>query len=131
LWGEQPDILNDVRHSICTQEYGIFRYAIVPVVAGAVATTFAATVEEFKAVAGLYQGGWKGSAIKNDVYYWYHYNLYRIGLPSLTRAIRWLFYALKHDPNFELLFDAIDAGWKERESNILNRRTESNDQPCI
>jgi hypothetical protein len=101
MWKDQPpDLLTEVQHSICEQHCGKFSYAMIPVVAGAVATKFAATTDQFKSVAGLHSGGWRGQ-IRNDLYYWNHYNPHRAGLRSLTRSMKWLFHFLKNHHRFE------------------------------
>jgi hypothetical protein len=100
-WEHQPpDLLREVQHSICEQQNGKFQYAMIPVVAGAVATKFANTSEQFKSIAGLHQGGWRGQ-IRNDLFYWNHYNHNRLGMRPLTRSMKWLFHSLKNHDRFE------------------------------
>jgi hypothetical protein len=49
-WDEWSDVLDDVQHSLCEQHNGKFDYALIPIVAGAVGTKFAATSNEFETI---------------------------------------------------------------------------------
>ena len=96
---KDASILDAIRNSICQQnEEGIYRYGMIPIVAAGVAAQFSKTRDEFDRVAGLYSGAYR-TQIRNDLFYWNHFNDSRQGLRQFTRALRWLYHHLKGPSN--------------------------------
>ena len=93
LW-ENPDLLDTVQNHLCEQnEDGTYCYAMIPVVAVGVSAQYAKTRKEFTSVAGLYATGYR-SQIRDDLFYWNHFNPNRQGLTKYTRSLRWLWHVL-------------------------------------
>ena len=115
-----PELLDKVRRSLCEQEDGKFYYAFIPIVAGAVATKFADSFQEFRPIAGLHDGGWGGSDIRQDLRYWNHYNPHRSGLKSFNVSLRWLFHTLKKNPDFE----GLVKDYRCINQNVIDRSNE-------
>ena len=88
-------MLDTVRNHLCERnDDGSYRYAMVPIVAAGVASQFSQTRKEFEAVAGLFKNAlW--SQVRNDLFYWNHFNESREGLRHYTRALRWAYHHLK------------------------------------
>ena len=92
---KDASILDAIRNSICEQsEEGIYRYGMIPIVAAGVAAQFSKTRDEFNKIAGLHARGYR-TQIRNDLFYWNHFNPSREGLRQFTRALRWLYHHLK------------------------------------
>jgi hypothetical protein len=93
---KNPDLLDTVRKHLCEQnEDGTYRYALIPVVAVGVAAQYANTRKQFDAVAGLYATAYR-SKIRDDLFYWNHFNPNRQGLTKYTFSLRWLWHVLNH-----------------------------------
>jgi hypothetical protein len=92
LW-KNPALLDTVRNHLCEQNDGTYRYAMIPVVAVGVAAQYAKTRKEFTSVAGLYGTGYR-SKIRDDLFYWNHFNPHRQGLTKYTCSLRWLWQIL-------------------------------------
>jgi hypothetical protein len=94
LW-EDPALLDDVRNHLCERnEDSIYRYAMIPIVAVGVAMQYVKTGKEFNSVAGLYATAYR-SQIRDDLFYWNHFNPNRQGLTKYTRSLRWLWHVLQ------------------------------------
>jgi hypothetical protein len=93
LW-DNADLLDAVRNHLCERnEDGTYRYAMIPVVAVGVAVQYAETRKEFESVYGLYKNGYR-SKIRDDLFYWNHFNPNRQGLKRYTLSLRWLWHFL-------------------------------------
>ena len=91
--------MDTVRNHLCEQnEDGTYRYAVIPIVAVGVAAQFAKTHKEFIILAGLYATGY-WSKIRDDLFYWNHFNSKRQGLNKYHLSLRWLFHVLKNKSN--------------------------------
>ena len=92
---ESPDLLGTVRNHLCEQnEDGTYRYGMIPIVAVGVAAQYSKTRKEFTSVAGLHATGYR-SKIRDDLFYWNHFNPNRPGLTKYTRSLRWLWHVLR------------------------------------
>ena len=78
-------------------EDGAYRYAMIPIVAVGVAEQYASTRKQFDSVAGLYANGYR-STIRDDLFYWNHFNTHRQGLRKYTFSLRWLWHVLRGNP---------------------------------
>ena len=97
LW-EDAALLDTVRNHLCEQnEGGTYCYAMIPIVAAGVAAQYAKTRKEFTAVAGFYATGYR-SKIRDDLFYWNHFNAKREGLKKYRLSLRWLWHVLKTNP---------------------------------
>ena len=96
---KDASMLDAIRNSICEQnEEGIYRYGMIPIVAAGVAAQFSKTRDEFNKIAGLHARGYR-TQIRNDLFYWNHFNESREGLRQFTKALRWLYHHLKGPSN--------------------------------
>jgi hypothetical protein len=93
-----PALLDTVRNHLCEQnEDGAYRYAMIPIVAVGVVAQYAKTRKQFDSVAGLYATGYR-SKIRDDLFYWNHFNPNRQGLRKYTFSLRWLWHVLHEAP---------------------------------
>jgi hypothetical protein len=98
LW-ENPDILDAVRDHLCEKtEDGTYLYAMIPVVAVGVAVQYANTRKEFLSIAGLHANGYR-SKIREDLFYWNHFNPNRQALRKYMFSLRWLWHVLHEKVN--------------------------------
>jgi hypothetical protein len=67
---------------------------MIPIVAVGVAVQYAKTRKQFDSVAGLYKNGYR-SKIRDDLFYWNHFNTNRQGLSKYHLSLRWLFHVLQ------------------------------------
>jgi hypothetical protein len=96
---EDVTVLDTIRNHLCEQnEEGIYRYGMIPIVAAGVASQFSKTRHEFDRVAGLHSGAYR-TQIRNNLFYWNHFNPSREGLRQFTKALRWLYHHLKGPSN--------------------------------
>jgi len=106
LWGN-PALLDTARNHLCEQnEDGTYRYGMIPIVAVGVAVQYAKTRKQFDSVAGLHATGYR-SSIRDDLFYWNHFNANRQSLSKYRLALRWLWHVLR---------DELD---KEGKSNLM------------
>ena len=92
---ENSDLLDAVRNHLCERnEDGTCRYAMIPIVAVGVAMQYAETRQQFESVAGLFAKAYH-SEIRDDLFYWNHFNPNREGLKKYTLALRWLWHVLR------------------------------------
>jgi hypothetical protein len=98
LW-ENPALLDTVRNHLCERdEDGTYRYAMIPIVAVGVAVQYTNTRKQFLSVAGLYANAYR-SQIRDDLFYWNHFNPNRQGLRKYTFSLRWLRHVLQEKVN--------------------------------
>jgi hypothetical protein len=102
VW-ENPALLDTVRNHLCERlEDGTYRYAMIPIVAVGVAVQYTNARKQFLSVAGLYATGYR-SKIRDDLFYWNHFNPNRQGLRKYTFSLRWLWHVLQDNLISELL----------------------------
>jgi hypothetical protein len=95
--GWKPAVLDIVRNHLCEQnEQGTYRYAMIPIVAVGVAVQYSKTRKQFDSVAGLYKNGYR-SKIRDDLFYWNHFNTNRQSLTKYTFSLRWLWHILRSE----------------------------------
>jgi hypothetical protein len=94
LWNDST-LLDTVRNHLCEQnEDHTYRYAMIPIVAVGVAAQYARTRKEFTSVAGLHATAY-WSKIRDDLFYWNHFNAKRQGLKKYRLSLRWAWHVLQ------------------------------------